>query len=160
MFFYFFISSSGVSFSEEPLSLSGKYKDYNVILIILDALRPDHLSCYGYTKETSPNIDQLAKEGVIFANTFSQSHNTLPCVVSIFTSLYPISHAMEYVFKDKFSGNVYTLAGILNIYGYRTAWLGFKNDAHSGMADGLLAGFDEQYNIKPNLKSNLKANVL
>ncbi|MBU0503966.1 MAG: sulfatase-like hydrolase/transferase, partial [Candidatus Omnitrophica bacterium] len=134
----------------DSLSLSGKYKDYNVILVILDAMRTDHLSCYGYAKETSPNIDQLAKEGIIFTNAFSQSHNTLPGVASIFSSLYPTSHGMEHIFKDKFPPNVYTLAEILNIYGYKTAWFGSLNDPYSGSAVGLLSGFDEKYNLKPD----------
>ncbi|MFH1397982.1 MAG: sulfatase [Candidatus Omnitrophota bacterium] len=155
-FVYFFICFSSVSFPGEPSSLSGKYKDYNVILIILDALRPDHLSCYGYAKETSPNIDLLAQRGVIFTNAFSQSHNTLPSVASIFSSLYPPSHGMEHIFKDKFPDNVYTLAEILNIYGYNTVWLGHKYDPHSGMADGLLTGFEEQYNISSELSVGLK----
>lgn len=155
-FLYFFICSSGASFAEEPLGLSGKYKDYNVILIILDAMRYDHLSCYGYTKETSPNIDKLAKQGVIFTNAFSQSHNTLSSVVSIFTSLYPSSHAEEYIYKDKFPDNTYTLSEILNIYGYRTIWFGSKSDPHSGRANGLLTGFDEQFDLWPTLNGGLK----
>ncbi|MFH1397298.1 MAG: hypothetical protein ABIH27_01935, partial [Candidatus Omnitrophota bacterium] len=62
---WFFTYGWGECYSENSLNLSGKYKDNNVILIILDALVPDHLSCYGYSKETSLNIDKLAKEGAI-----------------------------------------------------------------------------------------------
>ncbi len=144
---WFFAYGWGECYCEESLGLSGKYKDYNVILIILDALRPDHLSCYGYSKETSPNIDKLAKEGVVFSQAFSQSFITLPCVMSIFSSLYSSSHGVEYVFKDKIPDKIYTLAEILNIYGYNTAWLGTMGDPHTGKADGLLSGYNELYDI-------------
>jgi len=63
-------------------------KDYlNVILILIDTLRADHLSCYGYGQNTSPNIDKLAKEGVLFTNSFSQASWTKSSVASLFTSL-------------------------------------------------------------------------
>jgi len=94
----------------EPLKLSGEYKGSNVILIILDALRPDHLSCYGYSGKTSPNIDALADRGVIFTNAFSAASYTMPAVASIFTSLYPYSHNICLAFKDELPDNILTLA--------------------------------------------------
>ena len=45
-----------------------------ILLYVMDSLRPDFLSCYGYPKQTSPNIDRLAKEGVLFANAFCPVH--------------------------------------------------------------------------------------
>lgn len=133
--------------AEYSFDLSGKYKGYNVILIISDALRPDRLSCYGYPKETSPHIDLLAQQGVLFNNAFSQSALTLPSVVSIFTSLYPFSHGVSYVFKDKVPEKFYTLAQILKIYGYSTVWFGTINDPHTGKGNGLLKGFNEKYDL-------------
>ncbi|MGI0001905.1 MAG: sulfatase-like hydrolase/transferase, partial [Nitrososphaeraceae archaeon] len=50
----------------------------NLILISIDTLRADHLSCYGYHRNTSPNIDSFAKNGVLFSNTIAQSSWTLP----------------------------------------------------------------------------------
>ena len=134
-------------FSENSLNLSGKYKGYNVILIILDALRPDHLSCYSYYKETSSHIDELAQHGIIFKNAFSQASYTLPSVVSIFTSLYPFSHGVNYIYKDKVPERLYTLAQILNIYGYNTVWFGDIRDPHSGGCKGVLRGFTDKYNV-------------
>jgi len=61
----------------------------NIFYIVIDALRADHLSCYGYEKNTSPNIDKIAKEGVIFYNCIAQSSWTIPSTASYFTSLYP-----------------------------------------------------------------------
>ena len=61
----------------------------NVILVIACSLRADHLSCYGYERKTSPNIDQLAEEGILFKNCFSQAPYTVHSVPSIMTSKYP-----------------------------------------------------------------------
>ena len=56
------------------------------VFILLDTVRADHLSCYGYSRETSPNLSQLAKEGVLFEQTVSYSPWTLPSVANIFSS--------------------------------------------------------------------------
>jgi arylsulfatase A-like enzyme len=61
----------------------------NIVLIIIDALRADHLSSYGYHLKTSPRIDQLAGEGVRFENSYCTIPLTGPSVTSIFTSRYP-----------------------------------------------------------------------
>ncbi len=68
---------------------------YNVLFLTIDSLRPDHLSCYGYFRKTSPNIDSLAEEGIIFLNAWSVSSWTSPSLVSIFSSLYPTRHGVE-----------------------------------------------------------------
>jgi arylsulfatase A-like enzyme len=60
----------------------------NVVWIVLDACRADHLSSYGYRRETSPNIDRLAKSGALFEENFSQAPNTLLSVPSYFTGRY------------------------------------------------------------------------
>lgn len=49
-----------------------------IFLAVLDAVRPDHLSCYGYSKKTTPNIDKVASEGILFENAFSASAWTPP----------------------------------------------------------------------------------
>ena len=48
-------------------------KEYNLIVITIDALRADHLGCYGYSRNTSPFIDSLADESIVFENAFSNS---------------------------------------------------------------------------------------
>ena len=62
----------------------------NVLLITLDALRPDHLSCYGYERETSPNINRLANEGALFTQVIAQSSTTFYSVPSFIFSKYPV----------------------------------------------------------------------
>jgi len=64
----------------------------NCILIIIDTLRADHLSCYGYFRKTSPNIDELAETGVMFKDFHSSGIPTGPGFTSIFTGLFPIHH--------------------------------------------------------------------
>ncbi|OYT43871.1 hypothetical protein B6U84_05330 [Candidatus Bathyarchaeota archaeon ex4484_40] len=56
-----------------------------VILFVIDTLRADHLGCYGYGKETSPNIDRLADEGVLFENAYPSDVPTQPSFTSMFT---------------------------------------------------------------------------
>jgi arylsulfatase A-like enzyme len=64
----------------------------NVMIIGVDTLRRDHLGCYGYERDTSPNIDRLAARSVLFEDAVAPSPWTLPSFVSAFTSLYPAQH--------------------------------------------------------------------
>jgi arylsulfatase len=68
----------------------------NVILIMVDALRPDHLGCYGYSRPTSPHIDALARRATLFAHAFSQASWTIPSNYSLLTSLYTPEHKMQF----------------------------------------------------------------
>jgi len=61
----------------------------NIILIVIDTLRADHVGCYGYHRNTTPNIDRLALGGVLFKNTISSAPWTLPSIGSLLTSQYP-----------------------------------------------------------------------
>jgi arylsulfatase A-like enzyme len=89
------------------------------LIIGVDTLRPDHLGCYGYGRNTSPAIDRLAAEGVLLENTISQSPWTLPSFSTVFTSLYPSQHgAMSAVSRMRESFP--TLGTILREHGYAT----------------------------------------
>jgi arylsulfatase A-like enzyme len=94
--------------NESGESASYKCPGCNVILITMDAVRPDHLGCYGYERNTSPNIDKLASEGVLFKNAISRAPWTIDSIASIFTSLY---HHNVRITKDK-ENNVITINGI------------------------------------------------
>jgi arylsulfatase A-like enzyme len=92
----------------------------NVLVYLIDTLRPDHLSCYGYARETTPNIDALASDGVIFTEMISQSSWTRPAVASLFTSTYPSVHGVmdrADILPDEFE----TLPKIFHQSGYETA---------------------------------------
>ena len=64
----------------------------NVIWFVLDTLRADHLSCYGYFRKTSPNIDKLAEEGVLFEDSYASAIATGPGFTSLFTGRAAINH--------------------------------------------------------------------
>ncbi len=119
------------------------YKDYNVVLITLNSLRADSLSCYGYRRKTTPATDEIAKSSFVFENAFSSACVTLPSLMSIFTSLYPNSHGVLHIFKDQLPSRIYTLAEILKIYGYKNSWFGANRvDPHLGLVAGSGRGFD------------------
>ncbi len=67
----------------------------NVVLIVIDTLRPDHLPCYGYKNDTAPFLARLADEGVVFERVHSTSSWTAPATTSILTSLYPLQHGVH-----------------------------------------------------------------
>ena len=68
----------------------------NVLLITVDTLRPDHLGCYGYDRPTSPNIDRLARRGILFRNAITAAGRTVQSFPSILTGVYPQVHGLRY----------------------------------------------------------------
>jgi arylsulfatase A-like enzyme len=68
----------------------------NVILITLDTVRADHLSLYGYERDTSPNLKRLAQEATVYTNAISPGNMTLSSHASIFTGLYPSWHQAHF----------------------------------------------------------------
>ncbi|MBU0650287.1 sulfatase-like hydrolase/transferase [bacterium] len=98
----------------------------NVIFLISDALRRDHLSAYGYERQTSPTIDKLAKEGIIFRNIHSDFVWTKPSIASIFTSLYGDPYAIMTSFAIM-PNTMMTMAEIFKDNGYRTYFFNAGN---------------------------------
>ena len=94
-----------------------------VLLITIDALRPDHLKCYGYNRNTSQNIDELAKDGVLFTQAVSVGTWTITSMPSIATSLFQSTHGVYY-YGDRLNPESTTLAEILKAHGYKTAFFG------------------------------------
>jgi|GEM_PF-901401 len=64
----------------------------NILIVLVDALRPDHLGCYGYERDTSPAVDALAEDGVLFSRCIAQSSWTRPSVSSLLTGTVPPFH--------------------------------------------------------------------
>ncbi len=113
---------------------------YNVVMVLMETLRPDHLGCYGYGRATSPNIDKLAAEATVFENAYSQSSQSLVSAASVFTGLYPPSHGVTNV-DQRLDPALPTLAGELKRRGYRTA--AFTSGFFLNRGFGLDSGFDE-----------------
>jgi arylsulfatase A-like enzyme len=128
---------------------------YNVILISVDTLRPDHLGCYGYRLPTSPTIDALVARGVRFEQAVCQMPTTAPSFCSILTGTYPHTHgSLENGIP--LLDDVETLAEVLKSQGYHTA--GFVSsytvsDESSGLARGFEV-FDDDFDGKER-KSDL-----
>ena len=68
----------------------------NVLFIVLDTVRPDHLSCYGYNQNETPNIDRISRDGLLFLNAFSTAPWTLPSQASMFTGLHTSQHQADW----------------------------------------------------------------
>ena len=92
----------------------------NVLIIIVDTLRADHLSAYGYSRDTSPFVNQLAQQGVLFENAIAPSSWTLPSHASMLTGLYPLETRVE-TDDDDLSGSFPNLGDAMRNRGYRTA---------------------------------------
>ncbi|MBK7641554.1 MAG: sulfatase [Planctomycetes bacterium] len=114
----------------------------NLLLVSVDCLRADHLSCYGYARETSPAIDQLAREGVRFEHAFSASGWTVPSHLSMLTGL-PMSvhgidderlwmrydeegHQLPVPMRGTFVSEVLHEAGYATAGFFTAGWLGTK----------------------------------
>ena len=123
----------------------------NLLIIVVDALRADHLGCLGYGRIQTPNIDRLAREGVLFTQCISQAPWTLPSLGSLLTSKYPSQHGAETlvdtldslaIIKSIFRwgrlrpSNV-TLSEVLKKAGFTTAGL------QPNITAGSLAGFGQ-----------------
>ena len=98
-FRFFFLSLGSITLASLlfyfPLNKQN-LKDKNIILISIDTLRADHLSIYGYHRNTAPFIDWLAKESIVFEQAYSASDYTLSSHISIFTGLYPPTHKIVF----------------------------------------------------------------
>jgi len=132
----------------------------NIVLITLDTARADHLSAYGYHRLTTPNLDRLASQGVLFENAISPSSWTLPSHASILTGLLPHQHGAN-------SGvplgmGLWTLAEVLKSHGYET--VGFNANIFYGltgwgMGQGFAAYEDDSSSLQHNLAATLVGRV-
>ncbi len=110
----------------------------NIVLIIVDTLRADHLQCYGYQRDTSPNIDALSRQAILFKNAIVPAPWTSPSISSIFTSQYPAVLG----FQDqavKIHPKFLTLPKMLKQHHYTTKGI----ISHTFLSPG--SGFDEGF---------------
>ncbi|MFB0519449.1 MAG: sulfatase [Acidobacteriota bacterium] len=115
----------------------------NIVLIILDTLRADALGCYGYWRQTSPNIDKLVEDPhtVLFENAFSTAPWTFPAHKNLFTSRY-MDLNCRYVEGRLFDRET-TLAEVLQKEGYNT--INFNGGGWLSHKLGMAQGFDSYY---------------
>ena len=111
----------------------------NVLVYVIDTLRADHMSLYGYERPTTPFLDRFGGEGVVFDDCHVQATWTKPSVVSLLTSLYSVTHRVQ-DFTDTIPPGATTLAEVLRGQGYVTATI--TGNPFSGRNSGLERGVD------------------
>jgi arylsulfatase A-like enzyme len=116
----------------------------DIILIYLDALRADHLGCYGYHRDTSPSIDRLAGAGVLFRNVVSQASSTFPSVHSGLTSKYASTFLDAHACLP---AKHLTLAECLKNHGYRTLAISSSPVVTKSNTTHSLGGFEQGFDL-------------
>lgn len=123
-----FILLAGILFLAEGCGRPSSHENANVIVIVIDALRRDHIGAYGSGKGLSPHMDQFAEEGFRFHNAVAPCSWTKPSIASLMTGLYPSHHGAVGTHRNLMSlialnEQFTTLAERLSKEGYRTAAL-------------------------------------
>ena len=116
----------------------------NVLVIVLDTVRPDHLGVYGYGRPTSPRIDALAREGVVYREAYAPSPWTVPSHASLLTGLGPARHHAHHE-RPFLARSHETLAETLRDHGYRTG--AFVVNPYVGAWSGFDQGFGRFRNL-------------
>ncbi len=116
----------------------------DIVMIILDAARPDHFGCYGYTKNTTPNIDRLSNGCLLFNDAFTMAPYTLCSIPTMITGVSFADHGVI-GHGQKLHSNVKTLAEYLHENGYLT--IAFSATPNNSVSKGFDQGFDEFHEI-------------
>lgn len=135
-----------------PSDRLGAAAQPNVLIVVIDALRPDRLGAYGYTRNTSPNLDRLANESWLYTQAITTAPWTKPAVASLLTGLYPREHGIssaDWSRRDEagaaqvsaLPAKSLTLPELLAEAGYRTA--AFGENHHLIARLGFAQGFEE-----------------
>jgi arylsulfatase len=122
----------------EQSALSGTQRGANLLICVSDAARADHIGCYGYERETTPNIDGVAQESFIFEQHFAPYSQTLPSTVSLLTGLHPDTHLARALYPME--EDLWTLEKGLRKRGYRTAF--FSSNPVASPLYGVGADFE------------------
>jgi len=120
----------------------------NFLILVVDALRADHMGVYGYSKATSPRLDEYARRGVVFDRAYAQAPSTFPSTAAIFTGRYPADTQIANERMFELSQECATLAEILKDAGYRTGFFS-ANPLHAydsaGSGEAWSPGFDQGF---------------
>ncbi|RMD85389.1 MAG: hypothetical protein D6815_01945 [Candidatus Dadabacteria bacterium] len=119
----------------------------NVLLIIADTLRADHVGAYGMRSVRTPSIDSLAADGILFERAYADSSWTRPSIATILTSLYPSSHSVMHK-TDVLPDAVVTIAEAFRKAGYATA--GFVTNINVAPSFHFEQGFDTYDYLAPD----------
>jgi arylsulfatase A-like enzyme len=114
----------------------------DLVIYLIDCLRPDRIGHCGYPDGATPEIDRFARDATTFTNAYSNCTWTRPSLASIMTSTYPTGHGVRKI-GDRLSGAFPTLAECLAAAGYET--VAFTANPNSGPAASLEQGFERVY---------------
>jgi len=123
----------------------------NVVFVVLDTTRKDHLSTYGYDRPTTPGLEEFAREATRFEQAVAPAPWTLPVHASMFTGLYPSEHGATQ--ESPYLEGSTTLAETLSAAGYDTAC--YSSNAWITPYTNLTAGFDDSRNFFEVLPNDL-----
>jgi arylsulfatase A-like enzyme len=115
----------------------------NVLFVVMDTVRQDHLTPYGYDRPTTPGLDAFADEATVFEEAVAPAPWTLPVHASLFTGLYPSQHGADQ--ENPYLDGATTLAQTLSAAGYDTAC--YSSNAWITPYTHLTDGFDDQDNF-------------
>jgi arylsulfatase A-like enzyme len=141
-------------YSPKPILPRSAASSPNLIWIVLDTLRADHMSLYGNDRPTTPELDAWAKEGITFDMARSAAPWTLPSHVTMFTGLWPFQHDAR--IDRAYCGSSPTLAEHLRARGYQTGGI-VANVRMCNTAYGLGRGFDYYLDYPCNQEISLQA---
>jgi arylsulfatase A-like enzyme len=117
----------------------------NVLLVFLDAARAEQVGAYGYERATTPEIDRIAREGVVFERAYTPAVYTLAAMSSVWTSQYPDRHHENVAHANELPAGSPTVVEALAARGFHTA--GFVANAMAGRAKGFERGFEEFHEV-------------
>jgi len=130
-------------------------EQYNILLVSIDTLRADHVGAYGYNDISTPNIDRLASEGVLFEKAYTPCPITLPAHTSLMTGTYPVFHGVRNNGIAHAGDSLTTIAEVLDERGYDTCAVIGAIVLDSSY--GLDQGFDEYDDAIPYSTDGLNA---
>ncbi len=130
----------GALYAGEATRSAANAEEPNIVMIVVDTLRADHLGSYGYDRQTSPNIDALAEKGALFERTYSTSSWTLPACGSLLSGTYPSRHGAT-GWTDQLRSDIPWLPAMLADRGYHT--MAVTSNPFLTRQQGFERGFDE-----------------
>jgi arylsulfatase A-like enzyme len=123
----------------EEIPRNDQHRAPNVLLIMVDTLRADHLGVYGYERPVSPNLDQLGAESLVFERAIAQSAWTQPSTATLFTGLYPLEHGV--VGAVPLPHSIETIGSALQKHGFTT--VAISANPIIGRREGFDRGFED-----------------
>jgi len=134
------VAFAGVACSrgEPPAAARVDRRPSSILLVTIDTLRADHVHAYGYPRETTPHLDALARDGVLFETAYAPSSATGPSHATLFTARQPVAHGVVHN-GIPLDASIPTIASLLAAQGYRTA--AFVSSYPVARAFGFAQGF-------------------